>query len=252
MNSQLKHHLQLLGVIIYFTSCDLQVKNEKTYYLENGEKGCSAFVIKKNIDGNIYLIGCADSREAPLEGRFLEIVEADTAIGYCEYMHGYQKKSGVISGGNWFVDLVRLDQSKKSNPEWLQVIDGSIQPNSKYLNIYKEHDNFVIDPIGFDQDSIAVGLKNQFLFGTKSDRIEIASNFVIDSMSSNPLEIYLVLSKLGNGSHKSIVYEISQDRIIFSAQLQSLSDSVSQPHTFDHYLHPHLDKELKLSVLNVN
>jgi len=72
-------------------------------------------------------------------------------------------------------------------------------------------------------------------------------------MSSNPLEIYLVLSKLGNGSSKSIVYEISQDRIIiFSAQLQSLSDTVSQPHTFDHYLHPHLDKELKLGVFNVN
>ncbi len=145
-----------------------------------------------------------------------------------------------------------MDQSNNSNPEWLQVIDGTIQSNSKFLNIYKEQDNFVIDPIGFDQDSIAVGLKNQFLFGTKSDRIEISSNFVIDSMNSDPLEIYLVLSKLGNGSHKSIVYEVSLDRIIFSAQLQGLSDTMSRRNTFDHYLHPDLAKEFKLNVFSAN
>ncbi len=88
MISQLKHYLQLLGVMIYFTSCDLQVNKEKTYYLEDGEKGCNAFVIKKNLDGYIYLIGCTDSLDATLEGRFLKIVETDTAIGYCEYMYG--------------------------------------------------------------------------------------------------------------------------------------------------------------------
>lgn len=207
-------------------SCQQKVVKEgKSYFLEIGNTGCDSVVIQRDPNSVYYLVGCAIN--AQLNGRYFEYFDRhDTVFGFCSYHNSYRKKIGFSSENNYYLELLRIENGSLSYPEFIQYEGGKLLSNSSFFDVSNSEDSIFIEPIGYFQDSILVHWNDSLLIATSKHYLSLPKGILEDLVKKAPLAVQLITFEKSKTVYVSQSHELNYQRLYFSKELLSVSDSL--------------------------